>query len=96
VESLASGWGIATAAQARLTGEVTGALASLTERDRAENRVQLHRRLADAKNADAASIDDLLTRCHHNLDRLTARTVAEAAEDGNVIAQASSRTPAKC
>ena len=41
VESLASGWGIAAAAQARLTGEVTGALTSLKGRDRAENRVQL-------------------------------------------------------
>lgn len=87
VESLASGWGIAAAAHARLNGEVTDAFASLTERDRGENRVQLHRRLADAKNADAESIDDLLTRCQHDLDLLTAQTVAEAAAAGNVVAQ---------
>jgi glucokinase len=87
VESLASGWGIAAAAHARLNGEVTDAFASLTQSDRAENRVQLHRRLADAKNADSEWIADLWTRCNHNLDLLTARMVAEAAEDGNVVAQ---------
>ncbi|MHB0955821.1 MAG: ROK family protein [Pirellulaceae bacterium] len=87
VESLASGWGIAAAAHARLNGEVTDALASLSEGDRAENRVQRHRRLVNVKNADAESIDDLLMRCDHNLDHLTARTVAAAAEEGNVVAQ---------
>ncbi len=87
VESLASGWGIASAAQARLTGEVTGALTPWAGAARPADRAQLQRRLADAKQADAQSIEDLLERCHQNLDQLTARVVAEAAEAGNAIAQ---------
>jgi glucokinase len=87
VESLASGWGIAAAAQARLTGEVTGTLASLEGQDRPENRVELQQRLADAHDADAASLDDLRHRCQQNVEQLTARMVAEAAAAGNTVAQ---------
>ncbi len=87
VESLASGWGIAAAAQARLSGQVTGSFTSLEGQERPESRVQLQRRLADAQHADAESIEDLLRRCHGNVDRLTAQVVAQAAEEGNAIAQ---------
>jgi glucokinase len=87
VESLASGWGIVAAAQARLSGAGTCTRLSFEGRDRVENRVQLQQRLADAKQADAESIDDLLERCDQHVEQLTARTVAEAADAGNLIAQ---------
>jgi glucokinase len=87
VESLASGWGIAAAAQARLTGAVTGAWNAWEGCPRPENRVERQRRLADATHADRTSLDDLLRRCDGNPDRLTARLVAEAAAEGNGLAQ---------
>jgi glucokinase len=87
VESLASGWGIAAAAQARLTGAVTGVWNAWDGGARPENRVERQRRLADATHADRASLDDLLRRCEGNPDRLTARLVAEAAAEGNGVAQ---------
>jgi glucokinase len=87
VESLASGWGIAAAAQARLDGEVAGGGTSWMRREPGENRVQLQRRLADATESDARSIADLLNRCDGQPSQLTARAVAEAAAAGNVLAQ---------
>jgi glucokinase len=57
VESLASGWGIAQAAKARL---------------------------AEATGEEAA---DLRQRCHDDTSQLTAKIVAQAAADGNRLAQ---------
>lgn len=87
VESLASGWGIAAAAQARLSGAVTGACRAWEAHAGPENRVERQRRLADATHADRASLDDLRRRCGGNPDHLTAQLVAVAAADGNEVAQ---------
>ncbi len=87
VESLASGWGIAAAAQERVTGQIMRPFQSLRMDDGALNAIERRRKLADAREADKEYVADLLERCDRNVDALTARLVAQAAEEGNLIAQ---------
>lgn len=86
VESLASGWGITSAAQARISGDVASSLDTLRrgEADEDPKTVRLH--LADSRKADEEYIADLLNRCEGDPEQLTAQMVAQAAAEGNEIA----------
>jgi glucokinase len=87
VESIASGWGIASAAVNRLSGQVSKSIEHvrpmLVEIAKAERR----QRLADVELTDEEYKADLLQRCHNAPDQLTAKMVAQAAADGNEIAR---------
>jgi glucokinase len=87
VESIASGWGIAAAARARLSGDVSRPLATLLRTDESTpSRFEMEQRLKDLDQADEEFAADLLSRCDADPDRLTAKMVAQAADDGNEIA----------
>lgn len=73
VEALASGWGLAAAAVARLTGQVSRPLH------------ELRPRVPDSREEFQA---DLLARCGNRPEQLTARMLAQAAEEGNEWAAA--------
>jgi glucokinase len=84
VESIASGWGIAAAAQARLSGDVSRPLSTLLRIDEtAPTPEQMKQRLQDLDDADEEFAADLLSRCVADPDQLTAKMVAQAAADGN-------------
>ena len=87
VESISSGWGIAAAAQARLSGDVSRPLSTLLRTDEAApTPEQMKQRLLDLDQADEEFAADLLSRCVADPDRLTAKMVAQAAADGNETA----------
>jgi glucokinase len=86
VESIASGWGIAAAAQARLAGPVTHRLKTLTTGERPTNAESLRQRLIEVEEAAEEHAADLWQRCDGNLERLSAQHVAQAAEQGNALA----------
>jgi len=87
VESLASGWGIVAAAQSRLSGQVSCPLSSLRREDKpAAGPEEMRQRLVDIEQADEEYAADLLERCDGDSDRLTAKTIAQAASEGNAIA----------
>ncbi|PHS00943.1 MAG: hypothetical protein COA78_23170 [Blastopirellula sp.] len=74
LESIASGWGIAAEARSRISGDITHSL-SLSHRESELDR-----------KANEEFVKDLLNRCDQDLDLLTAKSVAQAAADGNAIA----------
>ena len=84
VESLASGWGIAAAARERFTTEVIHSLGRLRD---AENEAQRLQRMQFAQMEDEEYLADLWQRCNFDLEQLTAKHVAQAAEAGNAIAR---------
>jgi glucokinase len=86
VESIASGWGIAAAAQARLAGPVTHQLKTLTAGERPADAESLRQRLIEVEEAAEEHAADLWQRCDGNLEQLTAQHVAQAAEQGNTLA----------
>jgi glucokinase len=88
VESMASGFGIAAAAQARLTDPIAHSLESLTRGDRPSKPDALRQRLIEREEADEKDAADLLERCGGRADQLTAKIVAEAARGGNQLARA--------
>ena len=83
VESLASGWAITAAVQARLAEPISHSIDGMTDRDPESVR----RRLIDREDADERDAADLLNRCDGDPQRLTTRLVAEAAQDGNRLAR---------
>ncbi len=86
VESHASGWGIAAAAVARMTGQVSRPLDSV--RPNAEQpRESVRERLEHVKQTEEEYIADLVQRCSGDTDQLTAKMVAQAAGDGNEVAR---------
>ncbi|MBW8884008.1 MAG: ROK family protein, partial [Planctomycetia bacterium] len=87
VESLASGPAIAAAALARMTGQVSTSLETIRGPLAHPNRQQVRKRLADVQDAEREYITDLTQRCRNDLERLTAKLVAQAAADGNEIAR---------
>jgi glucokinase len=87
VESVASGWGIAAAAQARLSGAVSHAFGSIAAGLAATDPDQVRQRLIEVEEANEASCGDLLERCGGRIEHLTARMVAQAAAAGNHLAQ---------
>ena len=84
VESLASGWGVVSVAQARLSGQVSRSF----ERVRYQNDrpTTLRRRLATAEKVDEAFAADLLERAGGSPEDLTAKILAQAAAEGNNLA----------
>ena len=86
VESIASGWGIAATARARITGEVSVSPESAGRVEGHTSREQLHRRMAKARRPGDPDLEDLLERCGRDLDGLTARMVGAAAAEGNQVA----------
>jgi glucokinase len=87
VESLCSGWGIASAAQARVTGQVSRSLDEVRRVTANGSPAQLQSRLALAAETHEEYITDLLQRARHDPERITAKIVAQAAADGNEIAR---------
>ncbi len=87
VESLASGWGIAAAAQARLADPISHPLKSLQGGKRALKPDDVRQRLIDLEEADEEYAADLRERCSGRVEQLTAKHVAQAAADGNEMAR---------
>jgi glucokinase len=87
VESLASGWGIAAAARARLSGDVSRPLLAARHGEGPASADEVRRRLADAEQTGKEYTADLLNRAGGDLDALTAKMVAQAAADGNEVAR---------
>jgi glucokinase len=87
VESLCSGWGIAADAQTRITGQVSRSLESLRRVGAAGTRSLIPSRLALAEETHREYVNDLLARCQHDVELLTAKIVAQAAAEGNEIAR---------
>ncbi len=87
VESLASGWGISAAAQQRISGQIMRPFQPLHAQDPSLDASELRRKLAHARVADQEYVADLLDRCDGNMDQMTARLVAQAAAEGNPLAQ---------
>ncbi len=85
VESLASGWGIATAAQSRLFEPVSHRIKAI----RATSPVAadaVRRRLIEEEESEETAAADLLARCDRDPELLTAKIVSDAAREGNTIA----------
>ena len=87
IESIASGWGIAAAAQARLADPMSHPFISLTSGLMTTHPEQVRQRLIEAEAAEEEYAADLLTRCGGKVDQLTAKMVAQAATDGNEVAR---------
>jgi glucokinase len=87
VESLCSGWGIASAAQARLTGQVSRSLDEVRRVTNSGSPSQIQSRIALAKETHDEYVRDLLLRANDDPEQLTAKMVAQAAADGNEIAR---------
>ncbi len=84
VESLASGWGIAAAAKARISGDVSLPLSRILETTMGHGPGRA--RILDRQDIDREFRGDLLQRCGGDLDQLTAKAVGQAAMDGNLLA----------
>ncbi|HAY82497.1 MAG TPA: ROK family protein [Planctomycetaceae bacterium] len=87
VESLASGWGIEAAARNRLIDHVSYPLESVRNQDGPNDPETVRQRIEDAEEADAEYANDLLDRCDHAIDDLTAKLIGQAAMEGNEIAR---------
>jgi glucokinase len=87
VESMASGWGIASTARARLAGDVARSLEHVRPMLVEIARQQRAQRLAVSELTDEEYKADLLQRCGREPEKLTAQMVAQSAADGNEIAR---------
>ncbi len=87
VESLASGWGIAAAAQARLSDTISHAFVPLTSGLSRSSPDDVRQRLIETEEAEEEYMADLWDRCGGKLDQLTAQLVAQAAGEGNEVAR---------
>lgn len=86
VESHASGWGIAAAAVARMTGQVSRPLDSVRPTSDQPNET-VRDRLHHVKQTETEYIADLMQRCGGDTEQLTAKMVAQAAAEGNEVAR---------
>lgn len=86
VESLASGTGIADAARARISGEWMLPIESFRRRQQAANSPRSGGSMDAFPDLDDEYKQDLLARADGDAERLTARMVAQAAEQGNAFA----------
>ena len=87
VESLASGWGIAAAAQSRLSDRISHAFVPLTSGLHSSTPDEVRQRLIETEEAEEEYAADLWERCGGKLDHLTALMVAQAAAEGNDVAR---------
>lgn len=86
VESHASGWGIAAAAVARMTGQVSRPLDSVRP-NVGHSSESVRQRLDHVQQTEEEYIADLLQRCGGDAEQLTAKMVAQAAAEGNEVAR---------
>lgn len=86
VESIASGWGIAQAAQEHLSEPVAHRLGPWFGEQRPADPEVLRQKLIEAEEAAEEHAADLLERCDGRVEQLTAKMVAQAATEGNEIA----------
>lgn len=86
VESLASGSGIAAAARARIEGDVSRSIQDWQRRGRQRRTVGFAQQIAVADEVDDEFKRDLLDRAGGDLERITAKIVAQAATEGNELA----------
>jgi glucokinase len=86
VESHASGWGIAAAAVARMTGQVSRPLDSLRPTADQPNET-VRQRLDHVQQTETEYVADLMQRCGGDADQLTTKMVAQAAAEGNEVAR---------
>ncbi len=86
VESLASGWGIAAAAQSRLADPIYHPFSSLREHDVSARPDELRQRFEEEEQVAEEFATDLLNRAGGKLDQVTGKVVAQAAGDGNQLA----------
>ncbi len=87
VESLASGWGIAAAAQARLIEPAGRQFLLFNRAGDAQRPEQVRQRLIEAEEAAEEYAADLLERCDGQVEQLTTKIVAQAASEGNELAR---------
>jgi len=87
IESIASGWGIAAEARARLSGQVSPAFDMLHRTQGPEDPAALKRRFAEAVDANREYAADLMLRCESDPEQLTAKQIGEAAAEGNELAR---------
>jgi glucokinase len=87
VESLASGWGIAAAAQAYLSGPISHPLGAFRGGSQPLKPELVRQQLIEAEAAIEEHAADLLRRCDGEPDDLTAKIVGEAATDDNLLAR---------
>lgn len=86
VESIASGWGIAAAAQAYLAGPISHSLGAFRGGSRPLAPETVRQHLIETEAAVEEDIADLLRRCDGDPELLTAKVVAEAAAANNLVA----------
>ena len=87
VESIASGWAITAAAQTRLTDRFSHSLGQITSSGRPEDAESVRQRLIEAEEAEEEFAADLLERCDGQIDQITTKLLAQAANDGNRLAE---------
>jgi len=86
VESEASGWAIAEAAQARLSEPYAHPLSPLILNPKPLGRESVRQRLIECEEADERFAAELLERCQGHVDRLTTKMIAQSAAEGNRLA----------
>jgi glucokinase len=87
VESLASGWAIAAAAQARVAGPISHPIQPLVSGGRPRGPEAIRQQLIEREEADERAVGDLLERCDGQVERLTTDLLARAAKEGNQVAR---------
>lgn len=87
VESLASGWGIAAAAQAYLSGPISHQLGAFRGGSRPLKPEMVRQHLIDTEAVLEEHTADLLRRCDGEPEELTAKIVGQAACENNLIAR---------
>jgi glucokinase len=86
VESIASGWGLAAAAQAHLAGPISRRLGAFRAGAQPLKPEHVRQHLIEVEEAEEEYAADLWRRCDGDLERITARMLAEAAADNNLVA----------
>jgi len=86
VESIASGWGIAALAQARLAEPMTHQLKPLQDGLRKRRPEDVRQRLIEVEEVAEEFAADLLGRADGKIDQVSAKLVGQAAADGNEVA----------
>jgi glucokinase len=87
VESLASGWAISAAAQARVAGPISHPIGPLVNGGRPRGPEAIRQQLIEREEADERAVGDLLERCDGQVERLTTDLLARAAKEGNQVAR---------
>lgn len=87
VESMASGWGISSGAVNRLSGQISKSIDHVRPMLVQIAKAQRAQQLAYVALTDEEYKADLLQRCQHAPEQLTAKMVAQAAAEGNEIAR---------